>query len=87
MNDITTHEGYMARFWELVTEKQDHSRPHLEAWRSLENELFEHYGLRRYHTYGSFKTAKYKSRSKPQLRSQFHAKRVGHPYCNFVAQE
>jgi len=86
MMDITTHEGYMARFWELVTEKQDQAQPHREAWISLEHELSEQHGVRRYQTYGSFRTAKYKCKLKPLRRSRFLSKITGHPESYFVAQ-
>lgn len=58
MNDLTTHIGYMARFWELVSANLDTKAPMRNALFSLESELYSNYGVRRYSTYRSFSTAK-----------------------------
>ncbi len=54
MPDITTPDGYMERFWELVSEKQAERAPMRSSLKALENELLEQYGVRRYKSYGSF---------------------------------
>ena len=60
MPDITTPAGYMQRFWELVGEKQHSRSPMRDALASLEGELFEQYGVRRYKSYSSFAATRHR---------------------------
>lgn len=69
LHDLTTIEGYMARFWELVSEKQESRAPQREAWRAVEKELFDSFGLTRHRTYGSFRAGKHKSPVRARFRS------------------
>lgn len=70
MTDITTPDGYMQRFWELVSEKNKTSRsPMRDALKSLEDELQEQYGIRRYTSYSSFAAARNKLFRKPVLKT------------------
>lgn len=55
--NIFTHEGYMARFRELVGENQEHRRCCEVAWTRTESELRQ-YGLKRYSSYSSFKVCR-----------------------------
>ncbi len=50
----------MARFWELVSEKQASRSPMRDALASLEEELESVHGARRYKSYGSFAATRHK---------------------------
>jgi len=52
--NILTLEGYYARFDELHVEYQSQNR----AWMELEKELMENFGLQRYTSLESFKSAR-----------------------------
>lgn len=58
--DLTTIDGYMARFWDLVSENQNCRAPQREAWKAVEKELFECHRMNRHRTYGSFRAGKHK---------------------------
>ena len=75
MNDIRTHDGYMSRFWDLVAKNQQFRDPMRKAFICVESELFSLYGLRRYRTYESFKTGKWKRPASIRLTVIL----VGHP--------
>ena len=57
MIDLTTIEGYQARYSERLAELQAAGvrAACQRAWESVEVELFEAYGQRRYLTYASFR--------------------------------
>lgn len=58
MTDITTHSGYLQRFWREVQERPESRHPMRDAHICVESELRTEHGLRRYSTYRSFSTAK-----------------------------
>lgn len=66
MADIKTSDGYMKRFWELAQERRESRTMMSDALRSLESELCERHGVRRYSNYKSFSAAK--SRGKNGIR-------------------
>jgi hypothetical protein len=50
----------MSRFWDYVAESQAYRDPHKKAWAAVERDLMAAHGLRRYRTYESFRTGKWK---------------------------
>lgn len=63
--NILTQAGYWARYQEIYSE----CRTDKDAWRRLEEELNERYGIGRYESYDSFRNCKsrfYKKHRKAQ---------------------
>lgn len=54
MINILTTEGYWARYQEIYSEYSTDR----EAWKALEKELEERFGMSRYSTYDSFRMSK-----------------------------
>lgn len=69
MPDLTTHSGYMDRFWELVSENHDNRAPMRNALNCVESELLQSNGAGRYNTYHSFSAAKSRRRRRQILAS------------------
>lgn len=67
--DIRTSQGYMIRFWQLVSESSDASAPMRLAFISIESELYHFHGLRRYSSYRSFSTVKRRKPTTAKCRS------------------
>lgn len=65
--DIRTCEGYMLRFWALVSEYSNTRAPMRNALNSLESELYASYRVRRYASYRSFSTVKGRKRGGPSF--------------------
>jgi hypothetical protein len=65
-NNILTHEGYIARYLELVGENQQHRRCCEIAWTRTESELRQ-YGVRRYTSLSSFQVCRSKGVTKSNL--------------------
>lgn len=59
-NNVLTNSGYIAQFWVYVSELQEHRDPMRRAWLLVERDLSELHNRRRYTTYHSFRTGKYK---------------------------
>lgn len=59
-NNILTHEGYIARYLELVGENQQHRRCCEIAWTRTETELRTAHGVKRYTSLPSFQAARSK---------------------------
>lgn len=47
MTDITTHSGYLQRFWREVQERPESRHPMRDAHICVESELRAEHGLRR----------------------------------------
>ena len=65
MPDLTTHSGYMDRFWEHVSEHPEKRDPMKYALICVESELRSSHGVQRYSSYRSFSTVKGRKRSRP----------------------
>jgi hypothetical protein len=50
----------MKRFWDMAAQNCDSRAPLRDAFISLESELYEVSGIRRYKTYGSFRVGKHR---------------------------
>ena len=70
MPDLTTHSGYMDRFWELVAEHPENRAPMKNALNCVESELLASSVVRRYTTYLSFSAAKSRRRRREILASR-----------------
>lgn len=59
-NNLLTNSGYYAQFWLYVSELQEYRDPMHRAWQLVEKDLLALHRCRRYRTYHSFRTGKYK---------------------------
>ena len=66
-NNILTHEGYVARYLELVGENQQHRRCCQMAWTRTETELRTAHGVKRYTSLSSFQVCRSKGVTKSNL--------------------
>ena len=65
--NVLTHEGYVARYLELVGENQQHRRCCQMAWTRTETELRTAHGVKRYTSLSSFQVCRSKGVTKSNL--------------------
>lgn len=57
---MVNQSEYMDKFWDYVGQHQDGRDPMRRAWESVERDLENELGVRRYGSYHSFRTGKWK---------------------------